>query len=112
MSGSVALSAASRPRAECRCAISIPSSARRRLIPHYRAADAALLTPLRDGMNFVAKEFVASRVNDDGALILSEFASAAEELIDALLVNPYDINQIADRLKCAVDMSATERAEG
>ena len=62
-------------------------------------------------MNLVAKEFVASQVDDDGVLILSEFAGAAEELTEALLLNPYDINQIADRLKRAVDMSATERAE-
>jgi trehalose 6-phosphate synthase/phosphatase len=81
------------------------------LVAYYRSADIALLTPLRDGMNLVAKEFVASRVDNDGVLILSEFAGAAEELTEALLVNPYDINQIADRLKCAVDMSATERAE-
>ena len=81
------------------------------LVAYYRCADIALLTPLRDGMNLVAKEFVASQVDDDGVLILSEFAGAAEELTEALLVNPYDINQIADRLKWAVDMSATERAE-
>ena len=81
------------------------------LVAYYRCADIALLTPLRDGMNLVAKEFVASQVDNDGVLILSEFAGAAEELTEALLVNPYDINQIADRLKCAVDMSATERAE-
>ena len=80
------------------------------LASYYRSADIALLTPLRDGMNLVAKEFVASRVDDDGVLILSEFAGAAEELTEALLVNPYDINQIADRLKAAVNMSATERA--
>jgi trehalose-6-phosphate synthase len=80
------------------------------LASYYRCADIALLTPLRDGMNLVAKEFVASRVEDDGVLILSEFAGAAEELTEALLVNPYDINQIADRLKAAVNMSATERA--
>ena len=81
------------------------------LVAYYRCADIALLTPLRDGMNLVAKEFVASQVDNNGVLILSEFAGAAEELTEALLVNPYDINQIADRLKWAVDMSATERAE-
>ena len=80
------------------------------LVSYYRSADVALLTPLRDGMNLVAKEFVASRVDNDGVLILSEFAGAAEELTEALLVNPYDINQIAYRLKCAVNMSMTERA--
>jgi trehalose 6-phosphate synthase/phosphatase len=81
------------------------------LVSYYRSADVALLTPLRDGMNLVAKEFVASRVDSDGVLILSEFAGAAEELTEALLVNPYDINQIADRIKCAVDMPANEQAE-
>ena len=81
------------------------------LIAYYRSADIALLTPLRDGMNLVAKEFVASRVENDGVLILSEFAGAAEELREALLVNPYDIDQIADRLKYAIDMSAIEQTE-
>jgi trehalose-6-phosphate synthase len=80
------------------------------LVSYYRCADIGLLTPLRDGMNVVAKEFVASRVENDGVLILSEFAGAAEELTEALLVNPYDADQIADRLKCAVDMSAAEKA--
>ncbi|MBV8358548.1 MAG: trehalose-6-phosphate synthase, partial [Deltaproteobacteria bacterium] len=56
------------------------------LVAYYRAADVALLTPLRDGMNLVAKEFVASRIDDNGVLILSEFAGAAEELTEALLV--------------------------
>jgi trehalose 6-phosphate synthase len=81
------------------------------LIAYYRCADIALLTPLRDGMNLVAKEFVASQVDNEGVLILSEFAGAAEELTEALLVNPYDINQIADQLKRAVNMSASERVE-
>ena len=61
-----------------------------RLAAFYRAASIALVTPLRDGMNLVAKEFVASRTDGDGVLILSEFAGAAAELTDALLVNPYD----------------------
>ncbi len=77
---------------------------------YYRAADIALLTPLRDGMNLVAKEFVASRVSDDGVLILSEFAGAAEELTEALLVNPYDADQIAERLRQAVEMSRAEQS--
>ena len=55
----------------------------------------ALVTPLRDGMNLVAKEFVASRADGDGVLILSEFAGAAAELTDALLVNPYDQDSVA-----------------
>ena len=58
----------------------------------YRAADVMLVTPLRDGMNLVAKEFVASRTDGDGVLVLSEFAGAAWELPEALQVNPYDID--------------------
>jgi len=58
----------------------------------YRAADVMVVTPLRDGMNLVAKEYVACRVEDDGALVLSEFAGAASELKQAFQVNPYDIN--------------------
>ena len=81
------------------------------LVAYYRSADIALLTPLRDGMNLVAKEFVASRVENDGVLILSEFAGAAEELGESLLVNPYDTDQIADRLKYAIGMSAIEQTE-
>jgi alpha,alpha-trehalose-phosphate synthase [UDP-forming] len=80
------------------------------LVAYYQAADIALLTPLRDGMNLVAKEFVASRSSDAGVLILSEFAGAAEELTEALLVNPYDTDQIAARLKQAIEMSEGERA--
>jgi trehalose 6-phosphate synthase/phosphatase len=80
------------------------------LVAYYRAADVALLTPLRDGMNLVAKEYVASHPTDDGVLILSEFAGAAEELTEALLVNPYDIDALAARLKDAVEMSPHEKA--
>ena len=58
----------------------------------YRAADIMVVTPFRDGMNLVAKEYVACRYDDDGALVLSEFAGAADELRQAYLVNPYDIN--------------------
>ncbi len=58
----------------------------------YRAADIMVVTPFRDGMNLVAKEYVACRFHDDGALVLSEFAGAADELRQAYLVNPYDIN--------------------
>jgi trehalose-6-phosphate synthase len=80
------------------------------LVAYYRAADVALLTPLRDGMNLVAKEFVASHIDDDGVLILSEFAGAAEELTEALLVNPYDADQIAERLRQAMEMEPAEKA--
>jgi trehalose 6-phosphate synthase/phosphatase len=80
------------------------------LVSYYQAADIALLTPLRDGMNLVAKEYIASRNGDQGVLILSEFAGAAEELTEALLVNPYDIDGMAAALKQALTMSAAERA--
>jgi trehalose 6-phosphate synthase/phosphatase len=80
------------------------------LVAHYQASDVAILTPLRDGMNLVAKEFVASHPADDAVLILSEFAGAAEELTDALLVNPYDIDAVAEALKQALEMSPDERA--
>jgi trehalose 6-phosphate synthase/phosphatase len=74
-----------------------------------RAADVMLVTPLRDGMNLVAKEFAASRVDEDGVLILSEFAGAADELTDALLVNPYDVDGTADAIHHALTMGAAER---
>ncbi len=80
------------------------------LIAYYQAADVALLTPLRDGMNLVAKEFVASHPADDAVLILSEFAGAAEEMTEALLVNPYNIEAIAKRITQALEMSPSERA--
>jgi trehalose 6-phosphate synthase/phosphatase len=75
----------------------------------YRAADAVLVTPLRDGMNLVAKEFVASRPDGDGVLVLSEFAGAAAELSEALLVNPYDVESTAAVLARALEMPEDER---
>ena len=81
------------------------------LVAYYQAADIALLTPLRDGMNLVAKEFIASHPADDAVLILSEFAGAAEELTDALLVNPYNTDAIADRIREALEMRAEARGE-
>ncbi len=81
------------------------------LVAYYQAADIALLTPLRDGMNLVAKEFVASQLGDSAVLILSEFAGAAEELTEALLVNPYSIDQIAASLKDAVEMPLEEKRQ-
>jgi trehalose 6-phosphate synthase/phosphatase len=80
------------------------------LVAHYQASDIALLTPLRDGMNLVAKEFLASHPADDAVLILSEFAGAAEELTEALLVNPYNPDAISDRLYEALEMKPDERA--
>jgi trehalose 6-phosphate synthase len=78
----------------------------------YRRADIALVTPLADGMNLVAKEYVAAQDSaDPGVLILSRFAGASEQLNGALLVNPYDPQEIADRLATAITMSAEERSE-
>ena len=79
------------------------------LAAFYRAASIALVTPLRDGMNLVAKEFVASRADGDGVLILSEFAGAAAELTDALLVNPYDQDGVATTIRVALQMPEEER---
>jgi trehalose 6-phosphate synthase len=69
----------------------------------YQVADVMAVTPLRDGMNLVAKEYVACRSNDDGALVLSEFAGAAAELRQAFLVNPYDINGMKATMLEAID---------
>jgi trehalose 6-phosphate synthase/phosphatase len=75
----------------------------------YRAADVMLVTPLRDGMNLVAKEFVATRTDRDGVLVLSEFAGAASELGEALQVNPYDMDALARRIRQALLMPESER---
>lgn len=75
----------------------------------YRAADVMLVTALRDGMNLVAKEFVAARVDEDGVLILSEFAGAAEELQEAVIVNAYDVDAIAAAMRRALAMDGRER---
>ncbi len=76
----------------------------------YRAASLCLVTSLHDGMNLVAKEFVAAREDDQGVLILSTFAGAALELLDALLVNPYDVQQLAGAIHRALDMSEEEQS--
>jgi trehalose-6-phosphate synthase/uncharacterized membrane protein affecting hemolysin expression len=76
----------------------------------YRAASLCLVTSLHDGMNLVAKEFVASRDDDRGVLILSTFAGAAQELSDALLVNPYDVQQVAGAILRALEMPTEEQA--
>ena len=77
--------------------------------PYYRAADLCLVTSLHDGMNLVAKEFVATRHDERGVLILSCFTGAARELLDALQVNPYDIDQTAEAIRAALEMSAEEK---
>jgi trehalose 6-phosphate synthase/phosphatase len=79
------------------------------LVALYRSADVMLVTPLRDGMNLVAKEFVASRIDGDGVLILSEFAGAAEQLTEAIHINPYDVRHVADAIDAALTMPRTER---
>jgi trehalose 6-phosphate synthase/phosphatase len=78
------------------------------LYAHYRAADVALITPLRDGMNLVALEFVACRIHGGGALVLSEFAGAARYLDGALVVNPYDVHAVAEALRRALGMKPRE----
>ncbi|HQT60477.1 MAG TPA: trehalose-6-phosphate synthase [Acidiphilium sp.] len=76
----------------------------------YRIASIGLVTPLRDGMNLVAKEFIAAQdPADPGVLVLSRFAGAAEELTEALIVNPYDADQVADAMHAALLMPAEER---
>jgi trehalose 6-phosphate synthase/phosphatase len=70
----------------------------------YRMAQVALVTPMRDGMNLVCKEFIASKLNQKGVLILSEMAGASKELSDAILINPNDINQFVSALKEALEM--------
>jgi trehalose 6-phosphate synthase len=86
------------------------NAARKRLPGLYRMARVALVTPLRDGMNLVAKEFVAAQdPTDPGVLVLSRFAGAAEQLKDALLVNPYDPDGMADAMQRALQMPLEER---
>lgn len=80
------------------------------LLAYYRAADIALITPLRDGMNLVAKEYCAANIDNNGVLILSEFAGAATQLrTGALVVNPYDIEAVANAIHRAYSMSPGER---
>lgn len=85
------------------------SLALEQVVALYLAADVMLVTPLRDGMNLVAKEYAATRLDDTGALVLSEFAGAAEELVEALQVNPYDLESVADAVKRALEMPAAEQ---
>ncbi|MGC2671660.1 MAG: trehalose-6-phosphate synthase, partial [Candidatus Acidiferrum sp.] len=77
---------------------------------YFRAASVCLVTSLHDGMNLVAKEFVASRDDERGVLILSTFAGAAHELSDALLVNPYDVEQVADAIQRAIEMPEDQQS--
>jgi trehalose 6-phosphate synthase len=79
------------------------------ILPYYRRADFCMVTSLHDGMNLVAKEFVASRADEQGVLILSQFTGASHELPDALIVNPYDTEELADAIHRALEMTPEER---
>jgi trehalose-6-phosphate synthase len=79
--------------------------------PFYRRAQVCMVTSLHDGMNLVAKEYVASCADGRGALILSQFTGAARDLTDALIVNPYDISQMAEAIKTALEMPVSEQEE-
>ncbi|MFC6173826.1 alpha,alpha-trehalose-phosphate synthase (UDP-forming) [Subtercola frigoramans] len=83
---------------------------REEMVALYLAADVMLVTALRDGMNLVAKEYVASRFDNDGVLVLSEFAGAADELKAALLVNPHDIEGLKEAILKAIAMPRHERS--
>ena len=74
------------------------------LIALYRAGDVMLVTPFRDGINLVAKEYAAAHIDGDGVLVLSEFAGAADELTDAVLVNPHDEQALQQAIITAVEM--------
>ncbi len=78
---------------------------------YYSVADLCMVTSLHDGMNLVAKEFVAAREDEDGVLILSEFTGASRELLDAIIVNPYDIEEMAEAIHYALLMEPEERQE-
>jgi trehalose 6-phosphate synthase len=75
----------------------------------YRAADLCLVSSLQDGMNLVAKEFIACQVEERGVLVLSRFAGAAEEIDGAILINPFNIDGFVDGIRRAVEMSEAER---
>lgn len=80
------------------------------VVAYYVASDLMLVTPLRDGMNLVAKEYVACRLDNSGALILSEFAGAAEQLRAAMIVNPYDVDAVAESIRAAAALTPEEQA--
>ena len=86
---------------------------RDRLLAYYRLADVCLVTPLRDGMNLVAKEFVVTQgaAGRSGVLVLSEFAGAAEQLRGALLCNPFDLEEVADTIQLALELPEDDRRE-
>ncbi len=79
------------------------------LVAYYRLADVMVVTPYRDGMNLVAKEYVASRTDDTGVLLLSEFAGTAAEFGDTILCNPFDLDGLKAALCRAVEMPVEEQ---
>lgn len=79
------------------------------LLAYYRMADLALVSSVYDGMNLVAKEYVASRVDETGVLLISQMTGSAEELTDALVINPYDLDGLADALLYALEMPVDEQ---
>jgi trehalose 6-phosphate synthase len=78
---------------------------------YYRAADLCYVSSLHDGMNLVAKEFVAAREDERGVLVLSQFTGAARELTEALIVNPYDLDQASSALATALELSSGEQRD-
>ena len=82
-----------------------------RLVAYYRMADLTLVSSVYDGMNLVAKEYVASQTDETGVLVVSHLAGAAEELSGALVVNPYDQEEMADSIVRALEMPENERRE-
>ena len=78
---------------------------------YYRAADLCYVSSLHDGMNLVAKEFVAARDDEQGVLVLSSFTGAARELTEALIVNPYDLDEAAAAMSAALNMPADQQRE-
>ncbi|MCC8985899.1 MAG: trehalose-6-phosphate synthase, partial [Nitrospira sp.] len=81
------------------------------LAAYYRMADLALVSSVYDGMNLVAKEYVASQVEEKGVLLVSHLAGAADEMTDALVINPYDPEGVADSIRQALEMPFTERRD-
>ena len=81
----------------------------KRLVALHRMADFCLVSSLHDGMNLVSKEFVASRTDGNGVLVLSDFAGSSRELTDAVVVNPFDEEQVAEAMRAALEMDPQER---
>jgi trehalose-6-phosphate synthase len=79
------------------------------VVAYYRAADMCIVSSIHDGMNLVAKEFVAARVDNGGVLLLSQFTGAARELSEALLINPLAVDQFADQIRNGLEMTPDEK---